>query len=385
MLACMTGLRRRVETVNLDQGSSVPFGFVFELTDKLTPSDIADSLSKLRIFNHVLDNQALNADHLVFVNNAPTELVLVISPSIGDTSMDASHLQTSFVPVLRSLLFLGMSPLSCSQAFLIFGKIAGITYGFSGRERDHGFDAKIKANHFVNHWQRVNLVLYQDRDEVAVSAILRDRDRTGFGILGEISMPVDIQGLIHLGKRELLSIPLERIRGIGSRLIILLFLEGRVFGSSLKEVDKSALQMTKGLLYRNRRNVREPRILFLEIRQHGSKIVVVEALSELKIGRLAGRESPIVDKADASERLSQGDPLLIGRIEPEFVCPLSFLAQGLFSFLLLLYMLLNSVDNFTVSRSLVLFGYLLEPLLLSSYRWTIGTLYILTQVKDSAS
>ena len=106
--------------------------------------------------------------------------------------------------------------------------------------------------------------------------------------------------------------------------------------------------------------------MLLEVRERRGKIVVVEALSALKIGRLAGRESPIVDKADASERLSQGDPLLIGRIEPEFICPLSLLAQGLFAFLLLLYMLLNSVDDFTVSRSLVLFGYLLEPL---KQRW----------------
>ncbi len=78
----------------------------------------------------------------------------------------------------------------------------------------------------------------------------------------------------------------------------------------------------------------------------------------LKIGRLAGMQSPIVDKADASKRLSKDDPLLISGIEPEFVRPLRFLAHGLFAFLLLLDVLFNGGQNFTVERPIVLFSYL---------------------------
>src|SRR5712691_10322430 len=124
MLACMTGLRRWVPLINLDQGSSVPLGFVFQLTDELTPSHIRDSLSQAVVLDHVLDCQALDAHHLVFVDDACAELVLVVSPSIGDTSMDTGDLQTGLVPVLGALLFSGMSPLRFYQPLFIFGKIA---------------------------------------------------------------------------------------------------------------------------------------------------------------------------------------------------------------------------------------------------------------------
>src|SRR2546427_5804484 len=100
MLACMTGLRRRVPTVNLDQGSSVPVGFVLQLPDELTPADITDSLSQCGVLDHVLDSQALDAHHLVFVDDAGTKLVLVVSSQVGDTSMDFGNFETCLLTVL---------------------------------------------------------------------------------------------------------------------------------------------------------------------------------------------------------------------------------------------------------------------------------------------
>jgi hypothetical protein len=358
MLTCATGLTRRVPLINLDQGSSVPPGFVFKLADELTPSHITDRLGKLGIFDHVLDSQALHAHHLVFVDDACAELVLVVPSAIGDTSMETSNFQTGLVPVLGALLFARMPPLSFCQLLLIFGKIARVANALTSRESHHRLDAKIKTNHFVDNWLWFNVLFYQDRDKVAVCTILGDGDRTGFGPFGQRSMPVDIQRVIHLRKRERHPIPFEGVSGIGSRLVLLFFLESGIVSSSFKEVHKGTLQMSQRLLKRNRRNLREPRRAFLEIRQHGSKIVIVEALSMLKIGRLADMQSPIVNKADTSKRLSKDDPLLISGIEPEFVCPLRFLAHGLFAFLLLLDVLFNGGQNFTVERPIVLFSYL---------------------------
>ena len=106
MLACATGLRRRIEPLNLDQGASVPLGFVFQLADKLPPADITDGFRQRVVFHHILDGQALNAHHLVFVDDACTELVLVVPPPVSDTNMDASHFETGFGSVLAALLFL---------------------------------------------------------------------------------------------------------------------------------------------------------------------------------------------------------------------------------------------------------------------------------------
>ena len=131
MLACATSFRGWVEPIDLDQGSSVPFGFILELTDKLTPSNVTDSFCKAGVLDHVLDSQALHAHHLVLVYDACAELVLVVLPSVLDTSMDFGNLQTRLVPVFRSLFLLGMSPLSFCQLLLILGKEFGVANTFT--------------------------------------------------------------------------------------------------------------------------------------------------------------------------------------------------------------------------------------------------------------
>src|SRR5271157_5075280 len=79
MLAIMTRFAGRIPTINFDQSSSVPLSLVFELTNKLTPSDITDSFCQTVVFDHILDGQTLHANHLVFVDNAGRELVLVVT------------------------------------------------------------------------------------------------------------------------------------------------------------------------------------------------------------------------------------------------------------------------------------------------------------------
>jgi hypothetical protein len=117
VLASMTGLGRGIPAVNLDKGSSVPCGFVFQLADKLAPSYITDGLRQRVVLDHILDRQALNANDLVFMDNACRELVLVISSSVVDTGMDFGNFQTSFVPVLGALLFPGMPTLAFASFF----------------------------------------------------------------------------------------------------------------------------------------------------------------------------------------------------------------------------------------------------------------------------
>ena len=73
MLACATGLRRGREAVNLDQGASVPLGFVFQLTNELAPTHVTDRFRQAVVLDHVLDGQTLHANHLVFVNHACAE------------------------------------------------------------------------------------------------------------------------------------------------------------------------------------------------------------------------------------------------------------------------------------------------------------------------
>ena len=355
MLASATGLRRRIEPINLDQGSTVPLGFVFELADKLAPANITDRFCKAVVLDHVLDSQALHANHLVFVYYACAELVLVISPAILDTSVDVGNFQPSFVSVPRSLLFLGMSPLSFCQLLLILGKELRIANTFTCGDGNHRRNTKIESNHVVGHFQRFDVFLYQDRDEIAIRTILGHTDRAGFGVLWEGSMPVDIQGSVHFCQRQRGTIPLEGISGIGSRLCILLFLEGGILGTSLEKVFEGSVQMSQGLLHRHRGNLSQPGVSLLEVRQLCRKIIVGELLTTLFVGRRAEMQAPVGDKADTAERLSKISSLLFSRIEAILVCPLGLLAHGLFALLISFDVLFQSGQHFSAQRAVVPF------------------------------
>lgn len=353
MLAVRAGFRRGEEAVNLDQGSLVPLAFVFQLSDELTPSYIADGFCKAVVLDQVLDGQTLDADHLVFANDACGKFVLVVTTLVIDTDMHAGYFETRFGAVFRSLLLFGMPPLRFRKGFLTLRVELGITDRFPCRENHHGCEAEIETNRLVDLWQGFNRVLYQHGHKVAIGAVLGDRDRTRFRILGKIPVPVDIQRLSHFCQSEELPIPLERIRSIGSRLAILLLFEGGVLGSSLKEVLECCVQVTKGLLDRHTGDMREPGVLFLEIRQHGSKIIVGE-LDPTCIGSRAGIQAPVVDKTNTSKRLSKEVSLLIGRIEPKLVCPPVF-AHCLLAFLLPLEMFLYCSQDLSIERAIMLF------------------------------
>jgi len=67
-------------------------------------------------------------------------------------------------------------------------------------------------------------------------------------------------------------------------------------------------------------------------------------------------QPPIVDKANTSKRLSKGDSLLTGRIEPKFVCSLRLLAHGLLAFLTLDILLHNSQGSSSHRRDKIAIG-----------------------------
>jgi hypothetical protein len=349
MLAVVAGFRRGKEAVNLDQCSSVPLGFILELPDKLAPSHITDCFCKAVVLDHVLDCQTFDANHLVFVNDASRELMLVVSPLVIDTGMHTGYFEPCLVPVLGTLLFLGMPSLCFCQTLLVLGIEFGITDCLTSGHDYHRLETQVKTNHLVYHWQGFDVVLYQHRNEEAVCAIFSDSDRARFASFGQILMEGDIQGNIHFCQRELLPIPLKGIRSIGSRLAVLFLLEVGVFSSSLKEVLECSIQVSEGLLKRDRRHLREPGMLFFQIRQHGSKSIVVEFFALLFVGKRASIESPIVHIAAASECLSKDDSLLVSRIEPIFVRPL-VLTHCLFAFLGL-YIAFNGLKCDTSNRA----------------------------------
>src|SRR6266571_2379514 len=264
-----------IPLIDLDERAPIPLALVLQLSHQLGPTNITNRFCQFVILDHVLDSQTLHADHLVLVDDACRELVLVVSPSVLNASVNTGYLVTGLIPVLRAFLLPGMPTLCFCQLLFVLGKEFGVADCFTSGEDDNRFEAKIKPYLLVNQGPRLDVLLNQNGHEVPICTVFRDCYRCGFAILRKSTGPYDIERSVHLSKCEGSSIPFESRRSIGCRLGIVSFLEGGILGTSLKEVLECAVQMPQRLLNGHARNIREPGILRLEVWQHGRKRIVV--------------------------------------------------------------------------------------------------------------
>jgi hypothetical protein len=312
-----TALPGGIPPANLDQGSTIPVGFVVQLRYKKRPAYIMDRFGKLVIFDHVFDCQRLNADRLVFTDQFGREFVQEITAAISDTSMKTRYFLACFGSVLGPFFLLGMPSLSLCQFLFVFGKEAGIANNFTRRQSDEIFQAKISTDSLVSNRQLLNVFFHQNADEIAIGAIFGDGHARGFGIFGQGTRPADIKRLVHLGKGDFALTPEERIRSIASRLLPTPLFEGGVGTAPLEAIDESAVQMTQGLLQWNRRDLKEPysTFLFLEVGQCLAQVLIVQALLLVIVGIRLFAECPVIDETATPEGLSKGLFLFVGRID----------------------------------------------------------------------
>src|SRR6266487_340194 len=296
-------LRGGVELVNPDKGSAIPLGFVFQLAHELTPSHIANRFGKTVVLYHVLDLQTLHAYDLVLTYDVSREFVLVVPSPISNLSMYLSNLVTGFGSILRAFLLPGLSALCLSKFLLIFGKELGIAVGIPITGNNHALESQVKPNLLVHHRERLDIFFQQERDKIAVRTICGDGDRRGFSPLGQGATQYTSERFTHLGEGERSSIPLKGRAGIGGRLLSMFLVELRILCTPLKEMTKSCIQMTQGLLQGNRRNVIEPYMvsLFLEGGQALCCSLIVQALTILVGGIGSLSQGPVIDIAATPE------------------------------------------------------------------------------------
>lgn len=89
------------------------------------------------MLSHRLHPQALHADRLVLTNQARREFVQEILAAVGNASMNARDLCTSFLPVLRTPFLFGQTSLGFGQLLLILVEEARIAYLFAPVEHYH--------------------------------------------------------------------------------------------------------------------------------------------------------------------------------------------------------------------------------------------------------
>jgi hypothetical protein len=150
MATRMTAFGTGIPAVNLDQGSSVPFRFVFQLAHQLAPTHIAYRFGEHVIADQVLDGQRLHADRLVLTNEACRQFVEAVTALVSDTGMFTRHLQARLLPVLGPLLFAAEIALGMLQAALAALEVARVGNLLAGAEHRHIFQPHIHAHHGVD-------------------------------------------------------------------------------------------------------------------------------------------------------------------------------------------------------------------------------------------
>lgn len=315
-----------VPPINPDQGSTIPCCFIFKLGHKLRPSNIADSLCKAVIFDHVLDSETLNADRLVFTDQACRELMEEVRTSVSNLGMDTRHFETGLVSVLGTSLLFGMATLGLGKLLFIFREEFGIADRFTIGEYHEGFQAKISPYGCISLREMGDLVFHQDAHEVAICTILGNGATRGLGTIRQGTRPADSQRVLHLGKGHF-PIPVNKGRTcIRSRLLFALLMEYGIVPSSFKEVDERLIQMSQCLLQGDRGNIREPCVAFLlfQVRQGCAQIVVVQTDAILIVGVRSFAQCPIVDEPATPKGLGKYFLLFVGWVEPVSVGSLLF-------------------------------------------------------------
>src|SRR2546426_912023 len=314
MSTVKAALGGRIPLVNLDQGPAIPCGFVFQLADQFAPAHITDAFSEAVVLEHVLDGEALDADHLVLVNDAPREFVLIITTTISNLGVDPSDFETGLRSILRAFFLLGVASLSLCQFLLILTEELRIAYLLPRRRDHHRLQAQVKPYLLIDYWERLDVLFYQDGDKVAICSIFGNRDRGGLASLGQRATPMDVEGRIHLGQGEVGSIPFESRGSIFGRLLTTAALELGVCCTAFKEVAEGFVQVTKRLLRGHTGDLTQPGVLrlFLEIGEHGRGLMVAGAFLPFIVGIRSEPERPVVDETRTAKGPSQ-HLLLLGR------------------------------------------------------------------------
>ena len=165
----------------------------------------------------MLDLQTLDTDRWVLTDQLCRELVLIITASVTDASEETSDLHPRLRTVLGPFFLLAEATLGTCQFLLILVEELRIAVGMPLRGDHHGLQAQVKPDLFSDHRQELDVLFDQDGNKVASRGILAHRDGRGLTSLGQGPRPVDVHRSIHLGQGQVLSIPLEGRRGVGSQ------------------------------------------------------------------------------------------------------------------------------------------------------------------------
>jgi hypothetical protein len=191
-----TPFRAGKPLVYLHQVSTIPPGFVFQLSNHLSPPGITDGTGEFPVLDHVLHRQRLNGNRLIFTNQPGRQLVQMVFSAIGNLLLDSSDPQPCFVPVTRTLLLTAQRLLRSAESFVVLIKVSGIGNLLTCTQRHQTADSSIHP-HRLSHGCKLQIsgVIKPQTDIPLSSRIQPDRYGRRLHSVWQLSRPSDIQWL----------------------------------------------------------------------------------------------------------------------------------------------------------------------------------------------
>ena len=309
-----TGLARRVEPADLDEGAPALGALVLKQPREFTERGIRHGFRQMMVSHHALRIQVLHAQDLVLVREHGSDLVQGIGPGIGDLRMDPGNpLPLLQVPVARLLVPAGALPagkpaLLPRELALIFLEMARIPDLAAVRKRRKRLDAEVDSDFPVGRGGRVlgRHVGAEKGGEVAAGCVQGDRDRH--------ETPLERSGYLspdspELWQRDMVAVDdLAAVGAIGLSAVParLELGEARLpaLAHASEEILGGAVEVADGLLERHGVRLREPGGLRVALprREHSGELRPRDRLARLRISGLLDVEGAVVHETAATER-----------------------------------------------------------------------------------
>ncbi len=303
-----TAFRTGKPLVNFHQVSTIPPGFVFQLSNHLSPPRITDGTGKFPVLHHVLHRQRLNGNRLIVTHQPGCQLVQMVFSGIGNLLLDSSNSQPRFVPVTRPLLLAAQRLLRSAKSLVVLVKVSGIGNLLPGTQRHQAVNPSIHT-HRLSHGCKLQISgVIKPQTDIPLSRRIQPDGNGGWPYpFRQLPRPFDMQWGQTLCQKYVAVLPLERRFGEFCTAAIALLFEVGILRPSCKEVLESRLQMPQSLLEWNTAHLLEKLevILFFPLRQQGRALNIVNLLLPFRPGFSPRCQCAVVDQPDTAQRPTQ--------------------------------------------------------------------------------
>lgn len=308
-----TGLARRVEPADLDEGAPALGALVLKQPREFTERGIRHGFRQMMVSHHALRIQVLHTQDLVLVREHGSDLVQGIGPGIGDLRMDPGNpLPLLQVPVARLLVPActfpaGEPTLLPRKLALIFLEVARISDLAAVRERRKRLDAEVDSDFPVGRGRVLGRHVGAEKGgEVATGCVQGDRDRH--------ETPLERSGYLspdspELRQRDMVAVDdLAAVGAVGLPAVPARLELGEARLTALahasEEVLVGAVEVADGLLERHGVRLREPGGLRVALprREHSGELRPRDRLARLRISGLLDVEGAVVHETAATKR-----------------------------------------------------------------------------------